>query len=94
MADHMQEHQHAHPPLEYPLEPFEAFQLLSYFISTPNQNTAHELRHYLPEIRNMAFYYRFQLDFGSVAEPQAGMVRQFIAQTYAAQMLLERYAPI
>lgn len=90
----MHEHHHEHAPLEYPLEPFEAFQLLSYFISTPNENTAHELRHYLAEIRNMAFYYRFQLDFGAMPEPQQAMVRQFIAQTYAAQLLLERYAPI
>jgi len=83
-------HHHTHddfPPVDAP----EAFQILSHFLSDPNPQAAADLRSYLPDIRSIAFYYRFLLDTASLGEVQLTLVRQFLAQTYAAQQVLERY---
>ena len=84
-------HHHPHEE-EFPLEPPEAFQILSWFLSDPTPEAAQELRSYLPDIRSIAYYYRFLLDETELSEAQLGLVRQFIAQTYAAQELLHRTA--
>lgn len=77
---------------EPPLEPSEAFQMLSWFLSDPTPEAAAELRGYLQDIRNIAFYYRMMMDTSEISDVQLALVRQFIAQTYAAQQVLERYS--
>ena len=81
-------HTHAEQP---PLDPPEAFQMLSWFISDPTPAAAEELRAYLHDIRNIAFYYRFLMDTAVLSDTQLSLVRQFISQTYAAQQLLEQF---
>lgn len=66
--------------------------MLSWFLSDPTPEAADEIRGYLQDIRNIAFYYRMMLDTEEVSDLQLGLVRQFIAQTYAAQQVLERYS--
>jgi len=85
-------HNHAHTHDDTPLDPAEAFQILSYFLSDPSRQAAEELRPYLPDIRNIAFYYRFLMDASEFSEAQLSLVRQFVAQTYAAQQILRRFA--
>ena len=85
-------HSHAHSHEEVPLDPAEAFQLLSHFLSAPSPQHAEEFRPFLPDIRNIAFYYRFLLDTTELSEGQVALVRQFISETYAAQQVLHRYA--
>ena len=65
--------------------------MLSWFLSDPTPEAADELRSYLPDIRSIAFYYRFLMDTAGLSGPQLGLVRQFIAETYAAQQLLQQY---
>lgn len=84
-----QNHAHAEEP---PLEPAEAFQMLSWFLSDPTPEAAEELRGYLQDIRNIAFYYRLMMDTSGLSDTQLSLVRQFLAQTYAAQQVLERYS--
>ncbi|HEX9709833.1 MAG TPA: hypothetical protein VGB42_07720 [Candidatus Thermoplasmatota archaeon] len=84
-------HRHPGGDDDYPLYPSEAFQLLSSFLSRPGAAAADELRPYLPEVRAMAFYYRFMLDQSNISPIQRSLVRQFIAQLYAAQLLIRRY---
>ncbi len=84
-------HNHAHTD-EPPLEPSEAFQMLSWFLSDPTPEAADELRGYLQDIRNIAFYYRMMMDASEISDSQLTLVRQFIAQTYAAQQVLDRYS--
>lgn len=89
----MEHHAHQHPHAdEPPLEPSEAFQMLSWFLSDPTPEAADELRSFLPDIRNIAFYYRFLMDTEDLSDMQLALVRQFVAQTYAAQQLLHRFA--
>jgi hypothetical protein len=85
-------HHHAHSHDEVPLDPAEAFQLLSFFLSDPSRQAAEELRPFLPDIRNIAFYYRFLMDASEFSDAQLSLVRQFVAQTYAAQQVLRRFA--
>ena len=66
--------------------------MLSWFLSDPTPEAADELRAYLPDIRNIAFYYRFLLDTSELSDAQLALARQFIAETYAAQQVLHRYA--
>lgn len=86
-------HVHRHPggDPDYPLYPAEAFQLLSAFLSRPDAYAAEDLKPFLPEVRAIAFYYRFLLDRAELGEAQASLVRQFISQTYAAQVIVHRY---
>ena len=65
--------------------------MLSYFLSDPSRQAAEEFRPYLPDIRNIAFYYRFLMDASEFSEPQLSLVRQFVAQAYAAQQVLRRF---
>jgi hypothetical protein len=88
----MEPHAHHNHGEEPPLEAPEAFQMLSWFLSDPTPQAADELRSYLPDIRSIAFYYRFLLDSADLSDAQLGLVRQFMAQTYAAQQVLHRYA--
>ncbi len=87
-------HYHRHPggDPDYPLFPHEAFQMLSTFLSRPGAYEAEDLRAFLPEVRAIAFYYRFLLDQGVLSDAQRSLVRQFIAQLYAAQLLIQRYS--
>ena len=85
-------HNHVHSHEDVPLDPAEAFQLLSHFLSDPSPQAAEEFRPFLPDVRNIAFYYRFLMDSSELSEVQLSLIRQFIAQTYAAQQLLRRYA--
>ena len=82
---------HTHPE-DFALEPPEAFKMLSWFLSDPTPEAAAELRSYLPDIRNIAFYYRFQMDVVEMSEVQLSLVRQFLSQTFAAQQVLQQYA--
>ncbi len=82
---------HSHPN-DFPLEPPEAFKMLSWFLSDPTPEAADELRSYLPDIRNIAFYYRFQMDIRELSDTQLSLVRQFLGQTYAAQQLLQQFS--
>jgi hypothetical protein len=84
-------HAHHHHADEPPLDPPEAFQMLSWFLSDPTPEAADELRSYLQDIRNIAFYYRFLIDTAELSEGQLSLVRQFLSQTYAAQQLLHQY---
>lgn len=84
-------HVHVHRHDDYPLDAPGAFQLLSQFLSDPSPMAAADMRAYLPDIRNIAFYYRFLLDTAELPESQLALVRQFIAQAYAAQQVLHRY---
>lgn len=86
-------HSHAHHTHgeQAPLDPPEAFQMLSWFLSDPTPEAADELRSYLQDIRNIAFYYRFLLDTQELSDAQLTLVRQFISQTYAAQQVLQQY---
>jgi hypothetical protein len=43
-------------------------------------------------VRAIAFYYRFMLDRSILSHAQLALVRQFISQLYAAQVLIQRYA--
>lgn len=87
-TQHFHHHHHdVFPPLDAP----GAFQILSQFLSDPNPRAAADLRSYLADIRSIAFYYRFLMDTAPLGEVQLTLVRQFIAQTYAAQQVLERY---
>ena len=65
--------------------------MLSWFLSDPTPEAAEELRAYLQDIRNIAFYYRFLMDSAEISDAQLSLVRQFISQTYAAQQLLQQY---
>jgi hypothetical protein len=85
-------HRHPGGDADYPLYPHEAFQLLSAFISRPDAYSADDLRPYMPEVRAIGFYYRFMLDFADLSEVQRSLVRQYIAQLYAAQVLIQRMA--
>lgn len=51
-----------------------------------------DLQPYLPELRSIAFYYRFLLDRTELSQTQDSLVRLFIAQVYAAQVMVHRYA--
>jgi hypothetical protein len=62
------------------------------FLSRPHPASAQELKAFLPEVRAIAFYYRFMLDQSQLPQAQAALVRQFIAQVYAAQLLIQRYS--
>ena len=84
-------HRHPGGDPDYPLYPSEAFQLLSTFLSRPDPFAAEDLRPFLPEVRAIAFYYRFLLDLSDLSDMQRSLVRQFIAQLYAAQLLIQRY---
>lgn len=86
-------HSHAHHTHsgEPPLDPPEAFQMLSWFLSDPTPEAADELRSFLHDIRNIAFYYRMLMDTSELSDAQLSLVRQFISQTYAAQQLLQQY---
>jgi hypothetical protein len=85
-------HDHVHMHEDYPLEPPEAFQLLSQFLSRPSPEGANEMRAFLPDIRAIAFYYRFLMDADALSDLQLTLVRQFIAQTYAVQQILRGFA--
>ena len=76
---------------DFPLEPPEAFKMLSWFLSDPTPEAADELRSYLPDIRSIAFYYRFQMDTRELSDTELSLVRQFLSQTFAAQQLLQQY---
>jgi hypothetical protein len=65
--------------------------MLSWFLSDPTPEAADELRSYLPDIRNIAFYYRFLIDTEDLSDAQLSLVRQFLSQTYAAQQVLQQY---
>jgi hypothetical protein len=65
--------------------------MLSWFLSDPTPEAADELRSYLPDIRSIAYYYRFLMDASGLSDAQLALVRQFIAETYAAQELLRRF---
>lgn len=88
---HAHAHAHVHGHEEYPLTPPEAFQMLCYFLSAPDEEAARDVKAYLPDLRNIAFYYRFMLDEGALSDAQIALVRQFISQVYAAQELLRRF---
>jgi hypothetical protein len=88
LHSHAHPHHHADQP---PLDPPEAFQMLSWFLSDPTPEAADELRNYLQDIRNIAFYYRFLMDTADLSDGQLSLVRQFISQTYAAQQLLQQF---
>ncbi len=66
--------------------------MLSAFLSRPGAEAAEEIRPFLPEVRAIAFYYRFMLDRSILSHAQLALVRQFISQLYAAQVLIQRYA--
>ncbi len=83
-------HNHSHAQ-DFALEPPEAFQMLSWFLSDPTPEAADEMRSYLQDIRNIAFYYRFMMDTVGLSELQLSLVRQFLSQTYAAQQLLQQF---
>jgi len=87
-------HAHTHAHEDPPLDPSEAFQILSYFLSDPSRQAADEFRPYLPDIRNIAFYYRFLMDASEFSDVQLSLIRQFVAQTYAAQQILRRFADL
>ncbi len=88
----MHSHAHSHHHNEPPLEPPEAFQMLSWFLSDPTPEAAAELRSFLPDIRAIAFYYRFLMDTTDLSETQLSLVRQFLSQTFAAQQVLQQFA--
>ena len=88
----MDPHAHHHHNEEPPLDPPEAFQMLTWFLSDPTHEAADELRSYLPDIRSIAYYYRFLLDSADLSDGQVSLVRQFLAETFAAQELLHRFA--
>lgn len=89
----MHSHGHAHHAHnEPPLEPPEAFQMLSWFLSDPTPEAAAELRAFLPDIRSIAFYYRFLMDTTELSDTQLSLVRQFLSQTFAAQQVLQQFA--
>jgi hypothetical protein len=67
--------------------------MLSWFLSDPTPEAADELRGYLQDIRNIAFYYRFHMDTNELSDTQLSLVRQFLSQTYAAQLVLQQFAP-
>jgi hypothetical protein len=62
--------------------------MLSWFLSDPTPEAADELRSYLPDIRNIAFYYRFLMDVSEMADAQLSLVRQFLS---AAKQLLQQF---
>lgn len=66
--------------------------MLSWFLSDPTPDAAEELRRYLHDIRNIAYYYRFLMDTSDLSDAQLALVRQFLAETYAAQQVLQRFA--
>lgn len=65
--------------------------MLSWFLSDPTPEAADELRSYLSDIRNIAFYYRFLMDTANLSDAQLSLVQQFLSQTYAAQQLLQQF---
>jgi len=66
--------------------------MLSWFLSDPTPEAAVELRSYLPDIRSIAFYYRFLMDTADLSDMQLSLVRQFLSQTFAAQQVLQQFA--
>jgi hypothetical protein len=66
--------------------------MLSWFLSDPTPEAAAELRSFLPDIRSIAFYYRFLMDTADLSDMQLSLVRQFLSQTFAAQHVLQQFA--
>ena len=66
--------------------------MLSWFLSDPTPEAAAELRSFLPDIRSIAFYYRFLMDTTELSDTQLSLVRQFLSQTFAAQQVLQQFA--